>query len=711
MSTRKYRTRPDFSPKVIVLAMLVAYGPAYAENDDVAVLTNPNVSDISVGLGSVSGNESQRSIFGQYSGYAKNPDALLLDFQLIRRDDAGLWTKAEGSDLGLDDRDLNFSQEKQGSWKYSLDYSELVHRDITTINTGLQGAGTASPTVSGLAATGTGGNLNLEQKRKDFTLDGAKWITPSLSFEASFKNEEKEGARQFGVGGYCSNAISPLCSGATSTVAAYYLLPVPVNSSTQQFEAKLNYFGDRYSVTGGYYGSFYNNSNSVMTPNGIGAQLGAGATQAALAANLSQPLSLSPDNQAHQVYVLGNYALQPTTHLNYKVAYTHATQDEGFGVLGAGSLNGEVNTTFAQFGLTARPMPKLSLNANVRYENRDDQTPLGNYVISNTGALYTNSPDNWTRINSKLEAAYQMTSVYRALLGVDYAYVNRDRPASTTLIPADSMAALRERTNEWGIRAELRRAMSDDVNATVSIGHSKREGYHWYELNPATGYAFISYANASALSGTFPVTLLDRSRDTVKLMTDWAPNERLSLQFSLEGGKDSYQGPTDAGMQDSNTFSINMDVAYRLTNAWKITGYASSGRQAQNMQQGVGYTANLVDTSTTVGLGAAGQINAKLEIGGDLTFVRDKDHYNLGMTTGAAVANLPDSSYSATTLKLHAKYLVDKTSDVRVDVISQHAKFDSWTWLNFAYSDNTTVSLNPTQNIVFLGARYTYHFK
>lgn len=708
MNTRKQHKQIGCGRKLLVLALLAAFGPVHAEDDEVATLTSPNVTSVTAGAGLVSGSEASRSIFGQYTGWSDHDSALLLDFQYVKRDAAGFWIEAEGRNLGQDDRELRYMLEKQGDWKYSVSYSELVRRDPRTINTGLQGIGSTNPTVNALGAIGTGADGNLSLERKNTLLEVSKWITPHLSVEASFRNEDKEGARLSGIGGYCSNAISPICTGATSTVGALFFLPEPVKSKTQQFEVKLNYFGDRFSVTGGYYGSFYNNLNTGMVPFGIAGAL-PGAPQ--LAANLSLPMALPPDNQAHQFYVSGTFALQPTTRVTFKYAYTEATQDQNFGILGAGNLDGKLITNFAQAGLTTRLSPKLSVNANVRFEDREDKTKLGNYRIDSVGTLYTNSLNSSTKVNSKAEASYQFSSVYRGTLGVDYEYINRERPISTTFIPDTSMAALRQRTNELGYRAEVRRSMSDTVNAAASYRHSKRDGYRWVGLGGGTGFPFLNNDVASTLGGTFPVTLMNRDRDSVKLMADWMPTSALSLQFWLENGKDSYVGPTAAGVHSNDNYSLNVDAALQLSDDWKLTGYVSTGEQILRMRQGLGYIADLENLTTTFGLGAVGRVNAKLEIGGDLALVEDTNHYKLGMTTGAPVADLPNATYRATTLKLYGKYALDNASDIRVDMVQQWAKFNEWTWSNFAYTDNTTVGLNPTQDVTYMGVRYTYRFK
>lgn len=735
MNTNKHRNGIGFDRKVLVLALLAAFGPVHAEDDEVAALISPDTTTVSVGVGAVSGDSKDRSIFGQYNGWRNDDANLPLDFDHVRRSEDGLWTKVQGRNLGQEDREFGFSSEKQGDWKVSLDYSELVHRDPRTINTGVEGVRTTTPLIgNSLATPGAGSETDLALKRKGLTLEASRRISPNLSFDVSFKNEDKNGARLTGIGGYCSDVIGTLvslCPGAVGTVAALYLTPEPVNSTAQQFEAKLNYAGEKFALTGGYYGSFYSNSNGAMTPgfaNGAATTTSTGDALGPLAANLWRSVALPPDNQAHQIYLSGYYALQPTTRVTFKTSYTRATQDQSFagqGLMGApagvSGLNGSVDTALAQVGFTARPLPKLSLNASVRYEDRQNNTDLANYVVDTHGVPYTNALNSSTRINSKAEASYQFSSLYRGTLGVDYAYINRDRPVGTALIadpynPSISpMAALRERTNEFGVRAELRRSMTETLNATVSVGHSERDGYHWYGLDQASGYAFLRYDALPGLNGTFPMTLVDRKRDKVKLMADWTPAEALSLQFSVEHGKDRYEGPTQAGLHDTGFYGANVDAALTLSDNWKMTGYASYGRQTLHMQQGIGYIADLPNVTTTLGLGVVGTPTAKVEVGGDLSYLQDKSHYDLSMTTGAAVSDLPDVSYRSTLLKLYGKYALDKQSDVRLDLIQQWARFNDWAWgssgVPFAYSDNTTVTLQPSQDVTFLGVRYIYKFK
>src|SRR4051812_47685389 len=88
--------------------------------------------------------------------------------------------------------------------------------------------------------------------------------------EAAFTNEDKNGARIFGRGFTCPSgaAPTPVCTALATGANQYALLmlPEPIDSNTRQFEAKLNYFGDKLAVTAAYYGTFYTNENGAITP-------------------------------------------------------------------------------------------------------------------------------------------------------------------------------------------------------------------------------------------------------------------------------------------------------------------------------------------------------------------------------------------------------------------------------------------------------------
>ncbi len=728
-----------FGQTVIALAVLAAFAPARAQE-----MTTPE-SSVRVGIGAASGDEKDRARFGMFNGLREHGSYGLFDFDYIKRDDsAATWTKLQGRNLGLDNRELGFSYQKQGDWKVTFDYSELVRHDPRTINTGLTGAGTTTPTVVRLAAPGTGSELNLDLKRKSFTLGAEKWFGGSLQFEAVFKNEDKDGARFFGRGFACSASWVAAGSCATSTTQwALLMLPEPVNSTIKQFDAKLNWSGDKFLVTGGYYGSFYNNANGNLTPTipaTLNNPLGAAQTvDSGLRTTLGLPMALWPDSQAHQFYVSGNYRFAPTTRLTYKYSYTHATQNEDFAGMGftaapAGrsNLGGEMNTTLAQAGLSMRPMPKLSLLANLRYESKDNKTPIALYNIEGTNT-FTNGNPSPRKLNAKLEGSYQLPADYRVTVGAEYESVDHGTFTSTDNVAG--ISGIRQKSQETSYRVELRKSMSETLTGAVSYIASRREGNSpWMKPAslPLTGVFEASPgcqsvgANACIYNRTaiFPFIFEDRERNKIRLMASWTPTDRLGLQLFVEDGKDIFHGPTEHGLRDTGMRMFSFDASYTLSDAWRLTGYLSRGEQSLDAGHSTGYDATLRDINDNIGLGVIGKASPRLQVGADVTYINDRLIYGQVQDPLASASNaaflaasggLPDVTYRLMRVKLFGQYALDKASSIRVDFIHQSTLFNEWTYsynnVPFLYSDNTTLGAKPNQSVNFIAASYIYRWK
>ncbi|MES2127249.1 MAG: MtrB/PioB family decaheme-associated outer membrane protein, partial [Pseudomonadota bacterium] len=531
---------------VLVLALAAAFAPAHAE-EDLSQYLKPQ-STVAVGLAHATGSKDERAIFGQYNGVREHNSFLLFDLDYVTRDDgSGTWTIATIKDLGLADRELSVQREVQGSWKAYASYSELERDYPRTVNSGLAGAGTTTPTVARVATPGAGSDIELKTTRKAATLGYERFINSSLSFEMNFKNETKDGARLWGRGYDCAAYV---CGTSTTTAInqaafvknALLLLPEPINATTRQVEARLVYSNDKLNVNGGYNGSFYNNAYGSMSAtvpnlfnNGLGnAFPGYPAVTGAIIAGggtslqnvLQLPTALPPDNQAHQFYVDGNYAFTPKMRMTFKYAYSVATQNENFASMGltdapAGvtSLNGKVVSQLAQLGLSARPADGLQVIGNMRYEHKEDKTPSALYNVepvavvpattpassTTVGAYWNNNHVTSTRFATKLEANYRFPLGIRGTLGGDYTSIEREVPDTIADEKVAGLSALRARNYETTYRGELRRSMGETLNGGVSYSTSRRTGSDWTslsQLDPATkGISATNLALINAYCG------------------------------------------------------------------------------------------------------------------------------------------------------------------------------------------------------------------
>jgi len=540
-------TMKQFKLLPVAAAIVLVYSNAYAEGlTEVQALTTPE-SSVSVGAGSLNaGADAKR--FSQYTGLNKNA-SVLLDVEMNKRDDAtGVWTILNGRNLGLDTRELNFSQSKQGDWKYKIDYNEIVRNDPYIINTGMTGVGTTTPTINliatptmpaawatanGLATSNgvAGSDVELQLKRTAIGLSGDKWISPELQVEVAFRNEDKKGARMFGRAGLSSSdmgIVTTKGAGNANGGWAVLLTPEPINSTIRTMEGKVNFSRDRLALTAGYYGSFYINANgslSPIAPSSLNrgdlwtncATAGCSTVQQIA----SSAVALPPDNQAHQVYASGTYAYSDTTRTNFKVAFTRATQDESFTGMGLtpaatapASLGGLVETKLVQLGLTMRPMSQLTVNGSLRYEDRADKTPIAVYNTNGITGNALNNTNNWgsgsqTRTTAKLDGIYRFASGYSVTVGGDWERKATPLPPSNTALFA-AQVLFRPALTETGIHGEVRKALSETLNGALGVELKQRRGgdNEWYTTNgvstadPATSNILVAFDPANNAATT-----------------------------------------------------------------------------------------------------------------------------------------------------------------------------------------------------------------
>lgn len=650
---------------VMAAAIAAAFGPAMAQQTEPAL-----TSEVSAGIGYVD-KDNQR--FGQFSGLRDEDPYLLLGADVVRRDDAtGTWLKLKGRNLGLDSRSLRLEHQRQGDWGYFIEYDAIPRFAPYTYNTGLAGIGTYTQTV-GTPATPRS-DIELSTKRENISAGFDKLLGRGFDFQVRFRNEEKDGSRAYGV-------YSP----------GPYFLTEPINWTTRQWEATLGYTSDRFQFTGGYYGSSYDNGNPRLN------LLGAAFTPSFMA--------LPPSNQAHQLHAAGGYSFTPMTRGTFKAAYTRATQDEAFDIAtfgGQTSLNGRVDTMLLQFGLTTRPMPKLSLRADLRYEDRDDETPRAQYIsaLSTTRSGF-NNPRSLRSTKGKLEASYLLPAGIRLTGGAE-------RDERERSVPALRSVPFREETEDTTYRVELRRSLSETLNGAVAFVRDERTG---------SAPARDTYAAGTAGSNVvMPFHWNDRKRNKVRLTLDWMATQRLSAHAVVEDGKDKYRGFDTfvEGLHNADSRFYSLDGSYAISDAWQVSAWVSRTEiKSHQVTESAGqWAAGLKTLGDSYGVGLRAKPMARLQLGADAVQSYDRDKFDMSRVTGTGtITSLPKLYYRTTSLKLFARYAVQRNYGVQLDFIHDRRSTDDWTWNNWAYPDGTRVMQNPREKVNFIGARYYYRFQ
>jgi MtrB/PioB family decaheme-associated outer membrane protein len=685
-----------FPRSLIASALLAAFGPVIAADGDeeMAQLTKPQ-SQVSVGVGYVN-NDNQR--FGQYTGLTDQDAYLLLDADIARRDDAtGTWLRFTGRNVGFDNRLLRFEHERQGNWGYFIEFDQIPRFDPYTVNTGLQGIGTTTVTPTTIAP-GAGANYEFKTDRDRISVGFRKALARGLGLQVQLSNEEKEGLRRWGQG----------------TFGTWRFLAEPIDQTTRQLDATLTYSTEKLQLSGGYYGTSFVNQNQLLTVQGTTLFTG------------SNLMALPPDNQSHQLHLAGGYNFTPSTRGTFKLAQGTITQDEVFPttpVAGAPSnLDGRIDTTLAEAGLTTRLTSALSLRASVGYENRDDKTPVFRYFPSQNTVGATNDGTNETRdietTRGKVDATFRLPMAFSLTGGLEYVEKKRDSA------PVRSVD-FREKTDETSYKAEVRRSIGETVTGAVSYVHSVRRGSDW--LTNFGNQTTVSTGDLIA-----PLHLADRDRDLVRVVLNWMPTEPLSLNFRVDAAQDDYasRGFTsfDLGPRKGEARFYSADAGYAFSDAVQATAWVSHGvdkyHSAECQSAAVPnantctasaanpvWAANLQHTQNSLGLGVRVKPAGRTELGADLSYSRMTDEMGTAaITPVVALPVLPDVHTKVATLKLSAKYALQRNSGLRLQYVYDRFTTDDWTWNSWTYSDGTRVLEDPKQDVHFIGASYYYQF-
>jgi MtrB/PioB family decaheme-associated outer membrane protein len=483
-------------------------GSANAPQTTAASQTTPQ-KKIQLGVGWVNGNSFK---FGEYNGLGSSGPFGIGNFDIrggaaYDGNDTYRW-RFQGSNLGLQNRNVSIEFGKQGLYQVRIGYDEILANRSDQFQTPYLGGGTDTltlpsnwikPRVTQVNATnlnlrsldpvaGAGSfyntsgvltaptpaqlatlasiiaadvpdfkNVNLATKR----IRGEAQIVVSpnekLDIPASFSRENKSGKKALGV------VTSQVNENAV-------IMPYRVNWDTSQIAAGINYKPNKLFLSVGYYGSYFNNNTASMTWQDV-----ADPTKTAT-------LAEEPSNQFNQVTIAAAFKIASAAKLVLAGSYGRNTQDQAF-----------LNPTAAQNGQLAFGLPRTSLGGLVvnsmfqakftakkghwnyvaayKFEDRDNQTPVSIYFFqdaneaktgvspfaglnglpaalgSNTN-IYNNRAYSKLSHDVKLEAEFAPNKIHFFTVGYDWD--KTDRSCSKSWIACSDAPTVTENTIRAG---------------------------------------------------------------------------------------------------------------------------------------------------------------------------------------------------------------------------------------------------------------------
>ena len=791
-----------FARRALVLALQAALAAAVpaaalaADGDE----ADPRVRESVVEVGALNVSKDSAK-FGEYNGLDNKGVHAIGNFAIYGGDgDAGAFRwRLFGSNLGLDTRNVVGEIGTQGLWRFTASYDEIPHRISDSFLTLWNGAGSTTLTLpSGypaastrLAVTNTAGGIlanwnNIQTPNATATTTGggpafvipanmhefdvgtqrkigkatASYIfAPGWEVKGSVRREDKDGTKLTGVN-----------IGRFSGVSA--ILPEPISSTTDIFELGLAHANPVWHFNVSYYGSIYRNDVKLWTVEN------AGANNAVLG-NIAR-LQSYPDNEMHQVNLSGGYKFSPTTRLTLVGTYSRLTQDSTFidpppgstWVVPTTSPHAKVINTYVLTRFTTKVVPQLNLNASYKFEQRDNKTPIFNFLTTGgdtpgASTQFTNTPLNRRLQNYNVDLDYSLGRGQGVKLEYEYEQISRTANSDETPFRSD-------KTYDNTIRVEYRRTLAETVTGRVSYAHSKRRVKEYEEGNPRpTNPPSPLPAADPALTGFEQFFLADRDRDKIRSQVNFDAAQNLSFSGKLDYNRDSY--PAQYGLKESKSWVASLDASLAVSENLSINAfytYEDMRMQLDSLAIARGLTSttlvphvsgppcapytnaantlpadyftdpcrqwseNQSDKVHTIGLAFLykGLMGGRLVLAGDATYARavtpigvtGGTYYSNGVPNSAtanffiAAANFPDITSTMTDLRLAATYAIDSRSAVRVAY--QYRRLKSSDWQYDAYTNSALGVLAipgylgpgmtaPNYNVNVVGVSYIYRFR
>jgi len=630
-STQKpYALRASVIAVHAALAVLaVTPGVCAADSDEeIRELTQPS-SQIEVGVGNVSDKSAK---FGEYNGMFKDGAYFIGNFDLrsIGVDGSAFRWRANGSNLGLENRDLGAEFGEQGRYRLTFGYDE-TNRDATdSFKTLYNGFGTTTLTLPSaypaaatrLAPTATNADRilstwsNLQSpyateacaaaKNSSGACAGPGVLIPALmrnpgdlatkrtrgdaafsfhfdrewEFKASVRREDKEGTKLTGFG--------------VNGPGRGIMLPEPINSTTDIYEAGIAYVGKSAYMNFGYTGSSYKNAINLWTAQNP-------FQNNAMLNNIAQ-LTGAPDNQMHQFNLSGGFNFTPKTKLVLAGSYTRMSQNEGYGVdypaptylIPVGSANAKVLNTSFLARLTSQPMKNLRLNVAYKYDNRDNQTPSHLYSVpGGDSALRTFANEPFSRRQQKFNVDADYSLGHGKSLAAGYEWHEIGYSSSHGEIPLPSEG---NKEDTW--RLEYRNNLADRLTGRLGYARSNRRMEGQYregdptpltpvvseDLAPLIAAGKITVGPGGVITAIAPFSfpaadpllpgfrqffLADRNRDKLRGTLNFMASEALNLDANVDYNRDHFNN-SRWGLKKSESWVLSLDAAYRATETFSL---------------------------------------------------------------------------------------------------------------------------------------------
>ncbi len=646
-----------------LLLLITTAGPCLAA-EGLDEVTKDFTGTIELGVGQA---DDANYRYGRYTGIDDSSAYVIGNFDLGFRPGRPDYLKFRGRDLGLDSRWLQLEYGEQGNFETYIEYNQLPHLISESAKTPYVGDGGDNLVVGPGLSPSNLRSIELETERKQVNAGAAVFLPKDWKVSLVVRLEHKEGTVWIG------GAVQRSCCGAGISVGQSYsvILPEPIDQTTTEMDAALEYNGEKSQLRFTFHGSLFDNDNEALRWEEPGFATGGGTTLPP-----AGQLALPPDNTFFQVGVSGSTLVSETTRLTGLLSVGLMQQDEDFlpyglstpGGLPRSSLDGEVYVYSARAAVSSRPFKPLRLNARYRYDERDNRTPKAAYLydVMDSGktpqpaVAVVNEPLSYRKHKADIDANYRFNKQWRGLAGYEYRHTERDN--------ADV-----ERSDEHTVKARLAWQPRDDFDAFVRLAESRRD-IDDYDAELVNQNPLLRKYNQA-----------DRDRTSAGLRVNYAPYENVNLGLGVDVTDDDFTD-SELGLTEAESRSYTLDVGYYPSEDVQVTAFYvhddNESRQ-QGSDPGVSplYAVDFDDAIDTIGFGVnvANVWNNRWDLGVNYRYSKgegDIEHKDL--VAPAASSEFPTLKNSLHAIELTANYRWSKQVTLKTAAVYEHFEAEDW---------------------------------
>ena len=638
---------------------LAASGVKAADDVEGAVLP---INEIDFGIGYVSDDSWK---FGRYNGLYQKGPFLIGDILTQDINEEGEYWWVRGTNLGLESRYFRLESGTQGKTDFFFEFDQQPNYINNTGETPYQTPGSTQlllppgytyPDVNSVLRPL---ELSTERQRVGAGLDIK--LKNYWSFDVAFRHENKDGIDKTG-----SSVASPTSTSGVVRLVTGALIPEPIDYETNHVNAAFRYAKDKAQFAIAYQGSTFKNANESLLWQDFYRTTQFGSQ------------SLPPDNQMHQLSLSGGYQMAREYNLTGMLSVGHASQDQAFqpyGVNGFGgplprdSLDGEVTQTNAQIKFRYRPSRKFRLNAEFRYDDRSNDTPVADWngVVAdgNQNYDYENNPESYTRNQFDLIGNWHIGSITNLRAGYQYDLMYREFASLVEEYNFD--------TQENKLFAKLKIHPGLAWNLALYSEASDRN-LNNYELPQ------------DRATGIIPFYVADRQRGQLGALVEYMPSDSWNFGARAEYNKDEYN-EAQLGLVEAETPSFTLDASYH-PNKDVSTYIYYTREEMKSSQKGRSTTAGTVptpawnadfdDSVDTFGLGGKVTGMGKWDMGLDFTYNKSKGKIDIIDLSDSSTNPYPDLKTELASIKFWTQYNRSKNLAYRFYYWFEDYEADNW---------------------------------